>query len=151
MATITKNRSVSDFLLQHESTDYTVESAVIKNATGGATVTDADLTGMPVVITPGSGVAELCEVGLAGFEETDANGLIVSNVRLSTLAATVSTTQKYAILLRGPATLVEQGLPAADHAGVTWDTLAEIITAFAALDPPIITLDITNLTEAQTT
>lgn len=136
--TLTKTDIPGNVVKEYVSNEYSLVSAVIKNSFAGAVVlSNFEIAGQPVVYA--NGTAELCEsANVAGIGETDANGIVVSKEVIASLANAASTVNKYLILVRGPAVIWTNGIPAADAAGTAWDTIAEIVTALAALSPPII-------------
>ena len=131
---ITKQKIAGDVIKNHYDEEYTMESAVLKNA-GVGQYTDLEVAGMPVVIS--AGVASLVQVGLVSFDEADTNGIVATKGKV-TLATTAETVEKYAILTRGPAIVWQNGLPAEDGLGVSF-TPATLVTALAGESPPIIT------------
>ena len=144
---LTKQNIAGNAIKNHYDEEYTMESAVLKNA-GLAQYTDVEVAGMPVKVV--AGVANLIEVGLVTFDEADTNGIIATKGRV-TLAAAAETVEKYVILTRGPAVVWNDGIAAADGEGTAY-TKATIATALAGESPPIITaLGGGALVEEQTT
>lgn len=123
----------SDIVAVDFDPTYNYVSATLKN-TGVGAVTIRNPIGYPV--RNNAGVWELIVAG----EEDEAEGVVVGGPPIDALAAAGTTRGKYLILMRGPACIRPSGLPAKDLAAANF-TKADIVTALAALVPPILTVD----------
>lgn len=131
---ITNTRKViSDVLAFEFNRTYNYASAKVKNNAVGAITIDNPI-GQPV------GLAAGVYGFLAAGAEADTLGIIVHGDPVQALAAAALTPTKFLILVRGPAGVRPSGIAATDAAGAAF-TKATIVTALAALSPPIITVD----------
>lgn len=112
---------------------YNYVSATLKNVGLGA-VSLANPIGYPV--RNNAGVWEL----IIATEEDETEGIIVGGPPIKALAAAGVTKGKYLILCRGPACVRPGGISAKDTADANI-TKATVITALAALSPPILAVD----------
>lgn len=135
MANVITNsrRVISDVLAFEFNRTYNYVSAKVKNNAVGAITIDNPI-GYPVGLA--SGVYGF----LAAGAEATTKGIIVHGDPVQALAAAGLTPTKCLILVRGPAGVRPNGISATDPAGAAY-TKATIITALAALSPPIIAVD----------
>lgn len=112
---------------------YNYVSAKVKNNDVGAITIDNPI-GQPVGL----------DTGVYGFlaaaDAADTVGIIVHGEPVQALAAAALTPAKFLILVRGPAAVRPSGIAALDYAGAAI-TRATVVTALAALDPPVLTVD----------
>lgn len=119
---------------------------------GGYKLVNPDATARAAQIILGQPVkaSSTNMVFVKSTDEGNAIGLVLHNQPVA-LAISETTTLKYPVLLRGPALIDKDALPTADVAGTAFDTVAELVAAYAALDPPILTLTEPTQTSEQTT
>jgi len=124
MATsLVKGKVAGDVVKYFESSEYSLDEAVLRNG-GGGLYTDVEIGGRPVAVA--AGVATLVE----GAGEAAANG-IVAEQGIVTLAAAGQTTKLYPILARS-GVIWESALSVTDPLGGGLD-IAAIVTALAAV------------------
>ena len=121
-----------DAIKVHGDPEYVFESATLDNDTG-TNLSNVEIAGQPVVYNHSTGVATFVE---ASTDEANTNAIIAEKGKL-TLNNGSQTSRKYVVLVRGPAVLLQEGLPANDVEGAALVT-ATIVTQLEALSPPII-------------
>ena len=106
----------------------------------GQTLTDYDLSGAMLIYS--SGTWKFAKVA----DEASIDGVVIPNrpTKLTQAASTVST-EKYPVLVRGPARVKKAGLPANDPAAAAF-TSATVIASLKTLD--IIVQETTALTQS---
>lgn len=128
--TQTQPRRLGDLLIWEPHSGYCRNSVNIKNASGSA-VDITDPVGYPLKVS--AGVYELAFAG----DEANVVALLLYQNEIS-LAAGASTLFPVGIIVRGPVILdYSAGLPTLDAAGAAF-TISTIVTALAALSPPMI-------------
>jgi len=145
--TLTKKLTIGDVLKREWDREYTRVSAKLVNfATSGSDVTLPQSAGYPLLSSTG-GYAPM-----AAGQEASCKGLLMFDKPVPALAASGTSAGTYSILRRGPAVVLQDALPPLDFAGGTI-TLATLVTALAALTPPIIvvTAPASGNTSVQTT
>jgi hypothetical protein len=144
MATpLSKGRTQGDIFRHVHHPSYCLVSAKLVNPDATARAAQS-LLGQPVKASGANYVL------VKSTDEAAAIGLVFSE-GLIALGASEVTAKKYAILRRGPAVIDRDSLPANDVAGTAFDTVAELVTAYAALSPPIIPVDQPDTYSEQTT
>jgi hypothetical protein len=143
MPTLTKGRTQADVFRHVHHQSYCLASGKLVNPDATARAAQ-NLCGQPVKASGANYV--LVKAG----DEANAIGLVFSETGLVALGVSEVTTKKYAILLRGPAVIDRDSLPALDVAGGSL-TVATIVTALAARNPAIIPVDQPDTTSEQTT
>lgn len=128
--TQTQPRRLGDLLIWEPHSGYCRKSVTIKNASGSA-VDILDPVGYPLKL-----VSSVYELAFAGDEASVVALLLYQNE--INLAAGATTLFNVGIIVRGPVILnYSQGLPTVDAAGAAF-TISTIVTALAALSPPMI-------------
>lgn len=143
MATLVEKKYLDDILAWVASQEYSIVAAPIKNATGSSK-TISDVIG--TVLKDNAGTWEL----LLNADIADVEGVVVGltndDGQEITLASGATSSQKYLIAVRGPMILNKDGINSKDVAGTTI-TMATLVTALAALNPPILVKDGPSKTE----
>lgn len=128
--TQTQPRRLGDLLIWEPHSGYCRKSVTIKNA-GGSAVDILDPVGYPLKLS-----GSIYELAYAG-DEASVVALLLYQNEIS-LAAGATTLFNVGIIVRGPVILnYSQGLPTVDAAGSAF-TISTIVTALAALSPPMI-------------
>jgi len=144
---ITKTRAagtyLGDILRSEFSRNYNMVSAKIKNPSASTDLSGFNPLGQPVKLSGGT-----WQFVLDG-DESNAGGIFMDQ-RLLTLAHGVTSDDLFMILVRGPATVDSDALPATDIDGDTL-TQATLLTAYKALSPPIEFVTALTPTKTQTT
>ena len=112
--------------------EYCLKQATVKN-TSGASITVTDPIGYPLKVVSGE-----YEPALAG-DEANAVAIIAGGTQAKYLTLADDGTIQLLVLVRGPAIIKYDGIPAKDYAAAAFDK-ADIETALAALDMPILTV-----------
>jgi hypothetical protein len=128
-------RSYLDDVIRHEYENfgYTRKPTTIHNRTG-ATITSPDVMCQPV--RADSSVASEYRFLVAG-EESYCTGLLIYNGSFAVTNLLNAGALKAAVLVRGPAIINKDALPAKDVSGGTLDHAA-LAAALAGLTPPIL-------------
>ena len=126
---LTKGRTLGDVVRNLWHPAYCMGEFFLVNPNAVAYAAQS-LVGQPVSISGDE--ATLLEPG----GEANAEGILM-HPGLLELGISETTDKKYPVLLRGPALIDQDSLPLEDLAGVAF-TVATLVTAYAALDPPII-------------
>lgn len=142
MTTLTRGRSLGDIIKWLSHQGYNCISGVFRNASGG-TLTNVQILGQPVKASSTKFVPVLAT------DESSAIGIVMTDQKV-TLANNTDLGNKVLILRRGPALINSDALPAADVAGTSF-TVATLVTAYAALSPPIIAQTEPDTVETQST
>jgi hypothetical protein len=124
---------VYDLLKSEWDMRYDRDAATIKNASGGAVLAGWLQVGHPI-----KKVGSQWQVVMSG-DEANTGALFLGHDSTGipeALANNGITALKYPILLNGPAIVNQDAIPLTDPAGGTY-TLATIVTALAALSPPV--------------
>jgi len=127
-APLTKTKIAGDVIKYFDSNEFCFDEATLTNE-GLVALTDFDIGGRPVVYD--GTTASIVEVGLATFDDADANGIIAEKGHIDTLAPSGVTTRKYVILVRGPAVTWQSGMDPNDPTG-TPHVFANLATALLA-------------------
>lgn len=143
MTTLTNNAVQGDVVKYLLDPAYNVESYAFRNVSG-ATITDVELLGTVVKVS--SGVV----VPVLATDEANAQGVIISDEKIESLANNTTTTKKYAVLMRGPAIISQDELPTDDLAGDAL-TMATLVTALVARGIVVRATDADTWTDEQTT
>lgn len=130
MPTISKGRTMGDVVRYVLHPGYCIVSAYVVNPNAAAYAAQ-NLVGQPVKASGAN------YVFVESTDEAAVIGLFMHDKPVA-LGVSETTTIKYPILVRGPALVDQDSLPVNDVAGVAFDTVAQLVTALAALDPPII-------------
>lgn len=129
-------RKLDDVFIEVPRAEYGTTSGTIKNTTGATvTLTKQDLIGRPV-----KWVTDHWELAIPGTDEATVDGLVYDPQDDLSLANNATTTNKFVILVRGPALVDLNQI----KSGFTLTTLA---TALQGLNPPIIRF--TNASKTQ--
>lgn len=129
-------RKLDDVFIEVPRTEYGTTSGTIKNTTGATvTLTKQDLIGRPV-----KWVTDHWELAIPGTDEATVDGLVYDPQDDLSLANNATTTNKFVILVRGPALVDLNQI----KSGFTLTTLA---TALQGLNPPIIRFTNASKTE----
>jgi len=152
----TKDRVVGDLIKHEWNQIYTRDSRTLDNDSAGASTEVTDIIGYPVRLKSGTGSGTagvgtdyaLCKAG----EEASCVGLVVGGTEKSipAMLAWDETKDEFALLVRGPAVISQDGLPAADWDAGSFDKDA-ISAALAAISVPIITAPMPAVKSTQTT
>ena len=132
--TIYAAKRASDFYRDFDMASYNNESVYVENTSGA----DVILKGPMYPVKAGTATG-IVEVMTALESQTPANivGFLIVGA-WETLAATTGMSQKpYALLVRGPAVVSQEGYAATDLAGADYDG-ADFNTFAAAASPPIV-------------
>ena len=119
----------ADVLKREWDEMYSRVSTTLTNNTL-ATQTVADMVGMPVKLN-----GAVWELALNADVAT-IDGVVIDGPPINALANAATTTEKYVVLMRGPAVINEDALQANDPAGTPWTT-ATLKTSLEGLSPPI--------------
>lgn len=130
MPSLVSRKHLGDIFKFVSHPGYNTVSGIFRN-NSGATRTLFSLVGMPVKLSGGKWVPVLAT------DEANITGLVMSEEYVDTLANNTDWGTKVQVMVRGPALYDKDALPAADIAGTPF-TLATIVTALAALSPPLI-------------
>lgn len=129
-------RKLDDVFIEVPRAEYGTTSGTIKNTTGATvTLTKQDLIGRPV-----KWVTDHWELAIPGTDEATVDGLVYDPQDDLSLANNATTTNKFVILVRGPALVDLNQI----KSGFTLTTLA---TALQGLNPPIIRFTNASKTE----
>lgn len=145
MTTLSEKKTFGDVVRYSMRDDYTIDQVTVHNRTG-STVSTADVMGYP--LRPDSGVTGDYMLAVA-TGESYVTGLLIDHrsFAVSTLANAATFISK--ALVRGPAIVDKVNIPTLDVAGVAF-TLATIVTALAAVSPPILCKGEPTVTVTQT-
>lgn len=150
----TKGRVVGDLIKHEYDQRYTRVSRGLINDSLTPSLEIANYIGYPVRLLAGTGTGTgykteyaLCKAG----EESACVGLVVGGTEKTIPAMNRWVeSEEYALLIRGPAVISQDGLAAADWAGsaLNKDTIS---AALAALAVPIVTMPMPTKKSTQTT
>ena len=140
----TKKKVAGDLVKYEAAQSYCRISTTIKNSEATTTAAIPDPVGYPVRLA--TGIYSLCQVA----NQANAVGLIVEGPPIPSLAAAASTTDKYSVLIRGPAVIDKAAIPTADSQAAAY-TLATLVTALEGLAVPIACKDEPTKKSQQTT
>lgn len=143
MASQTQSKKLGDFLKYELNSSFNREEGTVKNSAGSAaSLTESEVIGFPVKKV--SGQWELLEA----TDEANAGGILIGGDAIESLGAGSTTTEKYPILVRGPAIVNQDEMPADDGLDVSF-TIADLVTAYEGLN--IVSKSEPAVTETQTT
>lgn len=138
----TEKTTLGDLIRYEHDQQYTRESAKIFNRSLVA-ITLANPMGYPLKADGANDFAFA-----KATEEANVIGFLLSTKKVDALA--VNGSIKAAVLLRGPAIVAQEFLPATDYAAAAF-TIATIVTAAAAFNPPVLIRPEEDVTSTQTT
>ncbi len=127
---------------------YSYVSSTLKNPSATA-ITNINPLGQPVKVSSST------RVFVKATDEAAATGIVAYDKPI-TIAGSATTVEEYLVLVRGPVLIDYDALPLKDmdagggEAGTAF-TIATLITAYAALSPPIIALRELTPTKTQST
>ena len=131
--TFSEKRTQGDLIRYDLKQDYTWAPVTIYNRTG-STITATDIMGYP--LRPDSSIAGAYMFVMAGGESYT-NALCLSHATFVNAPLANNTSHITKALVRGPAIIDKAFIPTTDLAGAAF-TLATIVTAVQAFNPPIL-------------
>lgn len=126
MAVLTKAKVESDLIRWEANPEFTRVEAVVRNPDASA-VELTDPIGYPLVLT--AGVLNLAVAGDEGYIVA----LLIPTAPMPSIAATTTTTQKFAVLRNGPAIIDKAMIPTTDLNGDAFN-LDDIVESLALID-----------------
>lgn len=142
MPTNQTSTAVLSDILKHYDPDVCVEQFNLVNPIAGA-ISDFQVLGQPVKASGNNMV--FVEDG----DEANATGIVITKEKRD-FTSSETTTDKYAILMRGPCVIVDDHLPANDINGDAF-TIATLVTAYKTALAPIRVAETSPKTDTQTT
>ena len=132
MVTKTRTPIAGDFLKRYYNGEYCFVSMKIDNNV--VDLTAQDIAGQPVVVdSPSAGSCRFVQ----DTAEGTTTGFIVEKAKLTLANGSVST-EKYLVLVRGPAVVYQEGIPANDVNGDAF-TIATLVTRLTTnFSPPVV-------------
>lgn len=132
MAVLTDElRTLGDLLLYEADRCYCRDAVPIKNMSGGSIAAGALRIGHPLKNNAGTWET------LDDAAEADVGGLLLENMG-EVVADNATSVRKYSVLVRGPAIVNIDAIPTPVADAETAFDKDALITALAALDPPIL-------------
>lgn len=125
--TVRSTRTRLDEIVHQYDPSICVDSYKLRN-TSGAAYTDVDITAQPVKASATAGAVELAATG----EEANVIGFLMRTDKEFSLANNTTTTETFAVFVRGPAVLVKTKLPTLDVEGGTF-VMASLLATYAGL------------------
>ncbi len=123
MTAKTKAYTLGDLLIEEQSAMYCRAIGTLKNGESSSVTL---VMGMPVI-------ADGTNFELAmSTEEGNVVGLLLDGVG-DVIAGSTTSTKKYSFLVRGPAVVNGDAVPAADQAETAWDTWAQVVAQLLTL------------------
>ncbi len=133
MPSFTERKNIDDIVRWEVSEFYTRKAVVVHNRTG-STVSLADVMGQPLRVDSGTATEYMfCQA----TAESYCVGLLLSRLSFAVTTLANAATFKSKALVRGPAIIDKDMIPTTDVLGVAL-TLATLVTALQALNPPIL-------------